>query len=309
MKQKSDTRSIIILLVAIIFLSTTGVFVRLVDVPPINSAFYRMLFSIPFLIPFAIKQRSDLKTLDKKYIYLIVLSGVFYALNLAVWNISFLHTTLANANLFGSLTPLFIVPFSYLVFKEKVSGKFIIGAVITAGGVVVLLLGRGSTGHSSIEGDMLALLASLLYAGYILTIYKVRNYVRASLLILLCVVPTLLVTAIIIVFTEGFHLPTTTQSLLSLIGLGAISQALGQGLFSYSLGKITASTTSVISLCQPVIAAAFALVIFKEFLSVIEILGILIALVGVYLAKKWSSPADKVGNVKIKNVKTNTLSK
>ena len=65
-----------------------------------------------------------------------------------------------------------------------------------------------------------------------------------------------------------------------------MSQIMGQGLLSYCLGKVNATLSSLICLTQPIIASVYAYILFNEILSLFEILGIIICILGVYLAKK-----------------------
>ncbi|WP_258861943.1 DMT family transporter [Streptococcus milleri] len=96
-------------------------FVKLSSLPPINTGFYRVLFSIPMLLPLI--KKEDIQ-LSKKQILTIVLAGAFLAGDLTLWNISFSYTSVANANLLANLTPFTVIPFSYFFFKEKMTKRF-----------------------------------------------------------------------------------------------------------------------------------------------------------------------------------------
>ena len=59
------------------------------------------------LLPFI--KKEDIQ-LDKKQIATILLAGAFLAGDLALWNISFSYTSVANANLPANLTPFTVIP-------------------------------------------------------------------------------------------------------------------------------------------------------------------------------------------------------
>ncbi|MGL5797990.1 MAG: EamA family transporter, partial [Cetobacterium sp.] len=84
---------------------------------------------------------------------------------------------------------------------------------------------------------------------------------------------------------EGLHYPKNINEILPLVGLALVSQILGQGLLSYCIGKIDITLSSVLVLSQPIIAALYSYFIFRENLTFQEIFGILIVLIGIYLAK------------------------
>ena len=99
-------------------------------------------------------------------------------------------------------------------------------------------------------------------------------------------------------FQEGQLLPTSSISWLAIIALGLISQALGQGLLTYSLAKFPSSFVAVSMLAIPVIAAILALVIFSEHLSLFNWLAFAVVLSGIYLAisaKDINVEASEVG--------------
>ena len=88
----------------------------------------------------------------------------------------------------------------------------------------------------------------------------------------------------LVFFTENRILPTSNAGWLAVVGLGLISQAVGQGLLTYSLAKFSSSFVAVSMLAIPVIAAVLAMVIFTEKLSLFNWIAFGIVLCGIYLA-------------------------
>jgi drug/metabolite transporter (DMT)-like permease len=273
------------MLLSICFLATGGIFVKMSELPPVNTAFYRILFSLPFLLPFTMSKITKVK---KKEFFNILLAGAFLALDLTFWNISFRYTTVANANLLANLTPFTVIPIAYFIFKEKIPKFFFVGFVITVIGTIILLLGKINPSIDNFKGDILSFLTSIFYAGFLISVYRLRDSVGSGVIMTISAFGSLTVLAIVTIFMEGFYFPFTANALLPLIGLALISQILGQGLMSFCLGKVSVSLSSVITLTQPTIAAVYSFMIFSEILSMVEIVGIFIVLIGVYLAKENS---------------------
>lgn len=263
MKQNrtNDSKYIFLIFLAICFLATGGIFVKLSPLPPINTGFYRVLFSIPILMPFL--KKSELQALNRKQIATIVLAGAFLAGDLTLWNNSFSYTSVANANVLVNLTPFTIIPVSYFLFKEKMTPKFLFGGLVTLIGVLVLMSNKVSMSPDRLLGDSLSLGSSVFYAMFMITVYKLRDSVTST----------------IIMFISAFG------ELWPLLALALVSQILGQGLLAYCLGKVNACLSSLITLSQPVVAALYAWVIFNENLNLQTVIAILITLTGVYLAK------------------------
>lgn len=263
MKQNrtNDSKYIFLIFLAICFLATGGIFVKLSPLPPINTGFYRVLFSIPILMPFL--KKSELQSLNRKQIATIVLAGAFLAGDLTLWNNSFSYTSVANANVLVNLTPFTVIPVSYFLFKEKMTTKFLFGGLVTLIGVLVLMSNKVSMSPDRLLGDSLSLGSSVFYAMFMITVYKLRDSVTST----------------IIMFISAFG------ELWPLLALALVSQILGQGLLAYCLGKVNACLSSLITLSQPVVAALYAWVIFNENLNLQTVIAILITLTGVYLAK------------------------
>lgn len=279
----NSIKDICLIFLAICFLATGGIFVKLSPLPPINTGFYRVLFSIPMLLPFI--KKSDVQALSRKQIMTIILAGAFLAGDLTFWNSSFSYTSVANANLLVNLTPFTVIPVSYFLFKEKMTPKFLLGGLVTLVGVLVLMANKVSLSSDRLLGDSLSLGASIFYAMFMITVYQLRDTVKSNVIMFFSAFGTLLVLAVVIFLTEGFYLPQNIAELLPLLALALVSQILGQGLLAYCLGKVNASLSSLITLSQPVVAALYAWVIFQENLNLQSVIAIVITLIGVYLAK------------------------
>lgn len=286
MKQNrtNNNKYILLIFLAIYFLSTGGIFVKLSPLPPINTGFYCVLFSIPMLTPFF--KKSELQALIRKQIATIILAGAFLARDLTLWNSSFSYTSVANANLLVNLNLFNVIPVSYFLFKEKMMPKFLFGGLITLIGVLVLMANKVSMSPDRLLGDSLSLGSSIFYAMFMITVYKLRDSVTSTIIMFISTFGTLLVLATVIFFTEGFYVP---QNFGELLALALVSQILGQGLLAYCLGKANACLSSLITLSQPVVAALYAWVIFNDSFNLQTIIAILITLTGVYLAKTQTS--------------------
>lgn len=282
MIRKNETKYILLVFLAVCFLALGGIFVKISELPPINTGFYRVLLSIPILLPFVGK---EIKNVSRKDLSLIFLAGVFLAGDLILWNVSFFYTSVANANLLANLVPIVIIPFSYFIFKERVSSKLLIGASVTIVGIIVLLSGKASITSDNLFGDLLAFLTSFFYAFFLLTVYKVRERVSATIIMFVSAFGSILAIFVTMLFSEGIYVPSGLSEWLPLIGLAIFSQILGQGLLSFCLGKVNVSLSSVLVLLQPIVAAIYAWLLFGENLTIIEMLGILIATIGIYIVK------------------------
>ncbi|MGL5657314.1 MAG: DMT family transporter [Fusobacteriaceae bacterium] len=272
-------------LLATCFLATGGIFVKLSALPPIATGFYRILFSIIALYPLVKIDLQSVK-IDKKDLLLLLCGGAFLGLDLIAWNKAMYLTSMANANLLTNFVPFTIIPVSYFLYKKKVSKTFMVGLIVTFIGLIVLMLGKLDPSPENFKGDMLAFLASIFYAFFLLTVSDLRKRMYASTIMFISAFGGVIVLFIAMILSEGIQYPQSMVELIPLLALTVCSQIFGQGLLSYCIGKIDVVLSSVLLLIQPVVAAVYSYFIFEESIMFQEAIGIFIILIGIFYAKR-----------------------
>lgn len=283
MERSNQTKYLFLELISVAFLATGGIFVRLCNIGAIGCGFYRIFFSLPFLFPFAKKQ---FHLLSKKDAFLLLLSGIFFATDIALAYVAFDYTSVANVNILCTLTPLTIVPVTAFFFKEKIPKYYLLGAGIAIAGVIILVSGKTSPTEANYLGDALAFASSIFYAAFLLISYKLRDRISGSTVLFVTGIGAAITLFTYSSILEGFHIPTTFRDLFLVFGLSLFMQIIGQGLFAHCQGKLSVNISSIVGLMQAGFAAVYSFVIFKETLSIMELLGIAVVVCGIYLVKK-----------------------
>lgn len=281
-ERRNETKDVLLELFAISFLATGGIFVKQSALMPINTGFYRVLFSLPLLFPLA---RKGLLELTKKDAAVLFFAGVFLAGDVALWNLSFRYTSVANANLLTNLTPFTVIPVSCFLFREKIPKLFLPSAFLTIIGVFVLVRGKADPEASAFFGDFLALCASFFYAGFLLISYRLRDRLKSNVIMFISGFGSAFTLGIISCLAEGLEFPKGVHELWPILGLTVCLQVIGHNLLAHCQGKINVNLSSVICLSQPAIASVYSFFIFGERLTGIELLGIFLVMTGVYLVK------------------------
>lgn len=290
-ESRSSYLPILILIVALCFLASGGIFVRLSELGPTATAFYRALFAIPFaLIWLAMEKGGNhlpMTAIHKPHL-IVMMAGVFLALDLVLWHQAFYLTTVANANLLANLMPFILIPLNFLVFKVKPSKLFIYGLVISSFGLALLIGGKAEITSRFLMGDFFALATAFFYALYFFTMGKLREQYSASSLMLWSTIGCFItLIPCTILLNESFVIPNL-EAILVLVMLAFFAHIGGQGLLAQALGKVTLNLSSVLVLLQPIIAAVYAFFIFDEYLTSMELVGAFTILAGIYLSKKGS---------------------
>src|SRR5687768_470431 len=154
-------RAYLALAVAIAGISWSSIFVRWADVPGTVSAFYRVLIAGMVLVTWR-GIRGGTRPVSPRAAWITVGGGVFFALDLALWNTAVMKTQVAVATLLGNNTPIFVGIMTWLVLRRRPRTSFWVGLALSLGGCLLIiaasLTGRGAAA-GSVTGDLLALAA------------------------------------------------------------------------------------------------------------------------------------------------------
>ena len=158
---------------------------------------------------------------------LAIVAGVFFALDLGFWNTSLGFTTAANATLLGNDAPLVVGLGALLLFHERPRVSYWLGLIIALLGMSVIV-GWDVISQSSLSaGDLLAMLAGVFYAGYLLTTQRIRAKMDTlPSLWVASATGTVLLLAFILATGQALG-GYTLNAYMALLGLGLISQLVG----------------------------------------------------------------------------------
>ena len=199
-----------------------------------------------------------------------------------LWTWSLVFTSVANSELLHSVTPLFAVLGGWFFFGLKFDRTFVIGVGIALAGAVVIGLDEISIDPSKLEGDGLALISAMFWAVSLLIQEKLRTQFSATTLILWCnALSPLFILPIILVTGDEFF-PHSWSSWLSAIYI-ALGVVLNMFLTAYSLKWLSSGLVSTIRLLNPTLTAILAWAIFSETLSPLNLLGLVVIWLGIYL--------------------------
>jgi drug/metabolite transporter (DMT)-like permease len=270
--------------VGVISVSASAIFVKLCSAPSGVIAFYRLFFSVLFMLPIFLKKHSsELRLITKKDFLFSAIAGILLAFHFILWFESLNFTSVASSTVLVTLQPLFAFIGTYIFFKEKLSSKAIISGLIAVVGSVLISWGDFRISGSALFGDFLALIACALITGYLLFGQTVRQ--RLSLVTYTFVVYLISsVTLFIYILTANQPLyPYIPSDWVYFILLALVPTLLGHTLFNWSLKWISTSTISMAILFEPVGATILAYFLLDEQTVWSQVVGGLIVIVGISL--------------------------
>src|SRR5580658_7620301 len=127
------------LVVAAIAMAISPILVRLADVGPFASAFWRVALALPVLYAWMRVSERGARPASGGLTQPIVWVGVTFAGDLFFWHLAILHTSVANATFFATMAPLWVVLFAWLIFGQRASGVVLTGlALCLVGGTILV---------------------------------------------------------------------------------------------------------------------------------------------------------------------------
>ena len=244
--------------------------------------FYRVLFWPPLL--YLIVRRNG-SSINKGLLKSVFLPGVLFGTSTISGFTAITTTSIANATIIGSISTAIILFVSPKFLNETVTKAQIILALTSFAGVVVIVLGAGNTGGSSLHGDFLALINAILWTLYFISSKRRRvegvdtwQFLFGVSVIQVCVVvPYSLI-------TSNDILEITWRDLGFLLAMTLFSGTIGHSFMLWAQKYVDASVSSMILLLGPVISSAGAWLIYKQQISLTQVLGgavVLVSLAGV----------------------------
>lgn len=280
------------LALGVVAMGASPIFVRLADVGPFASAFWRVALALPILWAWSQLERPN-RAAEPGFLgfdWLIVIAGVLFAGDLFFWHLAIMNTTVANATFLAALAPVLVVAGAWVVLREAVGGAVVLGLMLGLVGAACLLGSSYSFAPENLTGDLYGLITACFFGAYILAVRPARRRHPAGAFIFRSTVITAAVLFVIAVLTEPRILPASAEGLAMLLALALISHAGGQGLLALALGHLPAAFSSIVIFLEGVAAAFLGWLILSEGLTWLQFAGIAAIFAGIWIARPRRAP-------------------
>jgi drug/metabolite transporter (DMT)-like permease len=269
------------LVIGILCISFSPIFVKLAGTSPLGAAFYRVFIAWLCLVPYCIIKNK--LQVNKKQLVIAVIAGVVFAADIAVWNMSLLKINATVSTLIANLAPLWVGLMSFVLFKKRSGRLFWIGTCIAIAGMVILV-GYQHVLHLEFNaGILLATLASLLYAGYIMITKNIMAGINVFTFMFYSMLGASAFLLVIGIFMGDNLVDFPLRVWLYFIAMGLLCQLVGWLTINYSLRYLESTKVSIALLSQTVFAGLLAVFLLNEKLEAKEIIGSVIVLAGIVI--------------------------
>lgn len=283
----------ILLVITIICISLSAIFVKLSDAPSTVLVMYRMFLACMMITPMVMKHWKVLLMIQPKEWLAIVFAGLFLAGHFGLWFESLNHTTVASSTLILALQPAIALVLGLLFFNERVDFRTILAMGVAFVGVVIVGGGNIGVGSEAMLGNVLSLFAVTSVVLYLMigqrNVKSINHWVYSFLVFFVAGV-------IVAIFNVICNIPLTGYSasdwtvfiMLAIFPTGA------HIIFNMLLNYVNTTTVSMATLGEPIGASVLAMFILNEMLTVVEIVGGILIITGIFYFLRLQGNAKKV---------------
>jgi drug/metabolite transporter (DMT)-like permease len=280
------------LILGAVLISFSGIFVKLSEVGPTATGFYRMFLALPFLFLWMMQdpgweRTGSLIPRDRGALLLTVVAGIGLASDLVAWHWCLHITTVATATLLGNTAPIWVAIGGFLFLRERFDPLFLLGLALAVLGVWGLVAG-GTKPIDLRDGLAIALglFTGVAYAVYLRAGTAARRGLTTSQVMFWGSVAATIPLLPIAALTEHQIVPHSLHGWSVLFGLALLSQVLGQSAINWAMGHLPAAFSSLTLLLNPLFAAICAWPILGEALTPLQMLAGLGVILGILLARR-----------------------
>lgn len=289
MKNKQSIGHVAALLTIMIwgttFISTK---ILLKDFQPVEILFIRFIIGFMALLFVCPRRLYTTNRRQDAVLALAGLSGIclYYLLE----NIALTYTMASNVGVIISVAPFFTAILSHLFVKseDKLRINFLIGFVVAMTGVALISFGGRELALNPM-GDLLAVLAALVWACYSILTRKISSFGYSVILTtrrtffygILWMLPALLFFDFQIDLSRFINMTT----ILNILYLGFGASALCFVTWNFAVKVLGAVKTSVYIYMVPVITIVTSVLILKEPLTWMSVIGTVLAIAGLFLSE------------------------
>ena len=285
----NDRRSVIMIVASMLIFGTIGLFRRYIPCTSAFLAFVRGILGGMLLLVFTrIRKKDTGEKLPRQAMIWLAVSGAVIGINWMLLFEAYNHTTVAVATLCYYMQPTIVMLVSPLLFRERLTKRKAICAVIAVIGMVLVsgVIESGGAGTGNLKGVLLGLGAAVCYASVIIMNKKITGVdaYRKTTIQLLCaglvMVPYMLL-------TDGFgktEFSAGTIALLVIVGI--VHTGFAYVLYFGSMDGLKAQSIAMLSYIDPVTALLLSALVLREPLSAAGIVGAIMILFSAVFAEK-----------------------
>ncbi len=264
------------------------------DIPPMAMTFFRWLFAILLLAPFAWPHvRRDWPTITSNWKVLVVLGAIGIGTHNGLAYLGLNFTTATNGVILNSSIPIMIILLSWIFLRERLTTLQVIGVVVSFVGVMAILtegsLARLATLRLN-SGDLFVILSMLMWSVYTIGLRwrPAGLHVMSFLLVIsiignACVLPLWLGEMAL-----GYYVHWSWTNIAAMLSVALFSSVLAYLFWNRGVAEVGASVAGLFVHLMPVFGVVLAWLFLDEGLAPYHVAGIVLILSGIWLTSRYT---------------------
>lgn len=258
--KNQHTNHLLLLGFATLFISTSGVLGKYINLPTPLIIWFRSVLAALFLFLFCKYRKLNIKLRSKKDTPTIVFGGMLLGIHWVTYFLALKFSNVAVGMLSMFTFPVITAFLEPLFTKSKLNPiHIVLGFMVLLG--IYILAPEISFKSSYFQGILLGVFSAICYTLRNLILKRhVTSYDGTVLMMQQCII----VSVLLIPVLYNLDIPQTKTQLPYLLILGLITTALGHSLFISSLKHFSVSTASIIGSAQPIFGIIMAYFFLNE---------------------------------------------
>jgi drug/metabolite transporter (DMT)-like permease len=265
------------------------------EIPPMAMTFYRWLFAIAMLAPFAWRHvRRDWPVLRTHWKAMLVLGAIGVGTHNGLSYLGLNYTTATNGVILNSFIPVMIIALSWLFLRERLTPVQLAGVAVSLAGVLTVL-SKGSLdtllAFRLNVGDLIIIASMAMWAAYTIGLrWRPPGISMLSFLLVVAVVGDLCVLPLMLAeMALGRHVVWTWTNAAALAAVGLFSSVLAYILWNRGVEAVGANVAGLFVHLMPVFGVVLAWVFLGERLRAFQAAGIALILAGIWVTSRFGA--------------------
>ena len=267
------------------------------EIPPMAMTFFRWLFAIAILAPFALRHvRRDWAVISRHWRTMLGLGALGIGLHNALAYLGLNYTTATNGVILNSFIPVMIVTIAWVFLRERLAPWQIAGLAISLAGVLAIL-SQGSLETLAAfrlnGGDLLVILSMAMWSTYTVALrWRPSGLHPLSFLFVLAVIGDACVLPLWLGEMALGHRPDwTLEAFAAFVAVALFSSVLAYIFWNRGVEQVGASVAGLFVHLMPVFGVLLAWVFLGETLGWHHVAGIALILAGIWVTSRTARKA------------------
>lgn len=267
------------------------------SIPPMAMTFYRWLFAILILAPFALPHlRREWPTVWRNRRVMLLLGIVGVGSHNALAYLGLNYTTAMNGVILNSFIPIMIITLSWIFLRQRLARVQLAGVAVSLAGVLAIL-SQGSLDTLARfqlnRGDVFVILSMLLWSIYTICLrWKPAGlHMLSFLFVIACIGDTGILPLYLIETAMGSTMVFTWVNFLALVGVALFSSVLAYIFWNRGVEQVGASVAGLFVHLMPVFGTLLAWLFLGERLRAYHVVGIAFILTGIFVTSRGAARA------------------